>query len=469
MIRKALLYSFASKYFTVAIQIASTIILARILTPEHVGLFTIASALTGIAQMFRDFGISEYIIKEKSLSRETLSAAFTASIIIAWPIAILFILLTPLVSLFYEHEDAGYLIAILSINMFLSPFGSIPMAVMRKNMNFKAISIANVSNTIVNALASLGFAFLSFGAYSLAFASVLGTLTTVIVITLFKDDSTTFGIQFKGIKKVLRFGKNVGGSNIISYIANNMLELVIGKNNDIATLGLYSRGKSTITLFQSMVIDAVQPLISPYYAAAKTPDDKANAYLLSTKIVVYLSLPFCLVISLFSEPIINVLYGEQWLEASHYLPYLAIAFAIFTMSMFYEQILTTENLTRLYFLFKLSIATLKISIAISSFWISLETILLGLILLGVIRFIWVIVSIQSILTVSIRNYFNNLFHPIAASIIFTIVSLPIYLYTPEKSNLEKLLLLVFPALIWACYIFFCDKKVIYLLMNKQIK
>ncbi|WP_448212540.1 oligosaccharide flippase family protein [Colwellia sp. MEBiC06753] len=467
MIRKALVYSFTSKYITLIIQIASTLILARILTPEHIGLFTIASALTGIAQMFRDFGISEYLIKEKVINRRVLSSAFTASIIIAWPIATLLIIASPLLSLFYEHKDVGYLITILSLNMFLSPFGSIPMSVMRKNLNFKPISIANVSNTLVNTSASVALAFLGFEAYSLAIASVLGTVTTVTIITLHKNEKTQFGIEFSGVKKVLSFGKNVGGSNIIAYIANNMLELVISKNNDLATLGLYSRGKSTITLFKSAAIDAIQPLISPYYASARNHPEKAEGYILSTKIVLYLSLPFCITTGMLSETIIQVLYGAQWMDASVYLRYIAISFVIYTMSMFYEQILTTENQSKLYLKFKISIATANIMIALSSFLLSLEEVLILLIFLSIFRLLWVVKSLSNIIGLSYKAYISMLSKPLFISGIYTLVALPL-LYLNIENSLLKLTLLIFPCLVWLFMLYIVDRKIINKIFNLNL-
>ncbi|WP_286264211.1 oligosaccharide flippase family protein [Thalassotalea atypica] len=466
MIRKALAYSFASKYITLIIQIASTLILARILTPEHIGLFTVAAAITGIAQMFRDFGISEYIIKEKDSSYATLSSAFTASVLIAWPIALLIMALTPIVGDFYGHKDIGWLILILSFNMFLSPFGSIAMAVMRKTMNYRPVSIANVANTLVNAIASLAFAYYDFGAFSLAFASVLGTITTVAVITFYKDEETQFGFQLKGVKQVFSFGKNVGGSNIISYIANNVLEILIAKASSVATLGLYSRARSTITLFETGVISAIKPLISPYFAMEKGHKALKAAYLTCTKVILYLSIPFTIIVVSLDKTMLYILFGEQWLGAAKYLSLLTGLYFILTITLFYEQVLTVTSNDKLYMKFKVTFSLLRVGVGSLIFIFPLEHVLLAFYFGAFLRLLWVILSLRKLIELSIREYLKALSQPLIAG---TGVLFFVLLYKFQQLSLFEWQLFVYlglAATFWVTSIFILDKPLLLKLLGK---
>ena len=56
---------------------------------------------------------------------------------------------------------------ILSLNLFLAPFGSIQMALMRKKLNYKPISYSNICNVIVNSSLSVLLAMNDCGAISL--------------------------------------------------------------------------------------------------------------------------------------------------------------------------------------------------------------------------------------------------------------------------------------------------------------
>ncbi|MFY7940899.1 MAG: oligosaccharide flippase family protein, partial [Burkholderiaceae bacterium] len=87
--RAALAWSFGERYASLVVTIASTMVLARLLTPKQVGIYSLCAALTAVAGILRDFGVSEYLIQEKNLTREKMQAAFGIALTVAWSIAAL--------------------------------------------------------------------------------------------------------------------------------------------------------------------------------------------------------------------------------------------------------------------------------------------------------------------------------------------------------------------------------------------
>ena len=79
-------------------QFVSILILARLLTPEQIGIYTVAVATISLAQMVRDFGVSQYLIQEKALSREKVAAALSLTASIAWVLGILIFAAAPYIS-----------------------------------------------------------------------------------------------------------------------------------------------------------------------------------------------------------------------------------------------------------------------------------------------------------------------------------------------------------------------------------
>ena len=56
--RHALVWSFAERYASFSIGFVSTLILARLLTPTQVGVFSLSMALLAVLGIVRDFGVS---------------------------------------------------------------------------------------------------------------------------------------------------------------------------------------------------------------------------------------------------------------------------------------------------------------------------------------------------------------------------------------------------------------------------
>ena len=86
-IRKALALSFASKYSSLAIHTAAVMVLARLLTPAEIGVYSVGAAVVALAHVVRDFGVGNYRIQEKELTAERISAALDVVVLIAWAIA----------------------------------------------------------------------------------------------------------------------------------------------------------------------------------------------------------------------------------------------------------------------------------------------------------------------------------------------------------------------------------------------
>ena len=62
-VRKSILYSLAQNYLILVTQLITSMVLARILSPAEVGVFSVAAALSGLASVVRDFGVAEYLIQ----------------------------------------------------------------------------------------------------------------------------------------------------------------------------------------------------------------------------------------------------------------------------------------------------------------------------------------------------------------------------------------------------------------------
>jgi O-antigen/teichoic acid export membrane protein len=70
-VRRALAISFIERYALIAISLASNILIARLLSPEEIGLYSVSLAVIGIAQVLRDFGVGGYLIQEKISPKHT--------------------------------------------------------------------------------------------------------------------------------------------------------------------------------------------------------------------------------------------------------------------------------------------------------------------------------------------------------------------------------------------------------------
>jgi O-antigen/teichoic acid export membrane protein len=74
--RRALAYSFLDRYAALALAIGSSMLVARLLTPTEIGVFSVTMVLLSFTASLRDFGAGQYLLQEKDLTTDRIRATW---------------------------------------------------------------------------------------------------------------------------------------------------------------------------------------------------------------------------------------------------------------------------------------------------------------------------------------------------------------------------------------------------------
>lgn len=312
-VRRSIALSFLENYSTLAISFVSSVIIARILTPHDIGIFSIGVAIVGMAHMLRDFGVGQYLIQQKELSNADIQAAFGLTLIIAWALALVIFLVAGPVSGLYETPEIRNVMWVLSVNFLLIPFGSVTMAVLRRRMDFGRLYWIRTSSALTHAGVAVSCAWLGYGYLSLAFASTSGILTTVLACALARPQGMPWRPGFNNLKRVLHFGSYVTGGRLATEMGNAFPELMIGKVIDIPAVGIFGRAMGLVELFNRAFVNVVWSVMLPHFAnVVREEESVKDSFLTSVRLITAIAWPFFTVLGLMAFPIVRVLYGDQW-------------------------------------------------------------------------------------------------------------------------------------------------------------
>lgn len=315
-VRSSLTYSALNSYSTLLLQIISTVIIARLLTPEQTGVFAVAAVFAALASTFRDFGIGEYLIQEKEITDETLRAALAVNIAISWIMAAALFAAAPFAGRFYGNAGVTDVMRVQSISFLLIPFGAITMAWFRREMNFRPILISGIAANVVGFAVSVSMAFMGYGYMSLAWASVAGVVVTVAVSFAMRPAWFPHWPALKGAKRIIHFGKFASFIYIFGQAGNGAPELIIGRASGMAGVGMFSRAAGLVEIFNHLVLRAVMLVCLPYLAAgARAQGSVVPALKTMISYLTVVGWPFLLFLGLAAYPAIRLLYGPQWVEA----------------------------------------------------------------------------------------------------------------------------------------------------------
>jgi len=330
--RHSLLISFAEKYIALVLNVVGSMIVARLLTPAEIGTYSIGAVVVGMAQLVREFGVSQYLVQEKHLSDDKIRAAFTLTVIVAWTMALLLVLLSNEMAAFYGEPQVRMVLRVLAVNCLLIPFGSITPIYLRRQLKFGALWCINVLSALAQFGVSVGMAASGFGFMSLAWAAVAGTGAAVLASLYFRPKEMPWKPGLRGVKPLLSFGVYATSANILDESGIAAPDLIIGKIVNMEGVGLFDKAQGVLNIFDLLVTRAVSPVVLPIYAAlAREDKDVKGAFLKLCSYMAILAWPFFAVLGILALPVIRVLYGDQWDACAPLTRIMCLGFALFVL------------------------------------------------------------------------------------------------------------------------------------------
>jgi O-antigen/teichoic acid export membrane protein len=339
-IKKSLGLSFATQYAELAIQFVGVMVLARLITPEEIGIYSVAAFLMAVLHVFRDFGVGKYIIQVEELTRERIRSAYGVAVILAWVIALVLLAASPLLAAFYGEPRVGDILVVMSASFAVTPLGSVLTSIFRRNMQFKKLLVVRVSSALCHVATAVTLALSGFGAISLAWANFAGILAYGIAAMALRMPGTPFVPSFRNIRDILSFGSVSSAGNVAGVVGNSAPDVIIGKVISLSASGYFSRGNGLIGMFRTLVQGAILPLVLPYFAQLRREKgDVTSAYHLAVAHLTAFAWPFFAVVGLLALPIVRVLYGPQWDESVPVVQVLCVAGAISMLATFAGEVM----------------------------------------------------------------------------------------------------------------------------------
>jgi len=297
--RGALLFNFASQQTTLIISFISIAVIARFVTPAEIGVFAVANVLVVMAIEIRSFGVTQYLVREPSLSEETKSTAMGLMLITCWILAFITFASAPFVADFYGEPDIRDLLWIMSPTFVIAPFASIPYAMMVREVRFDLIFRIRLLCVSVRVVTSIALVIAGFSYFGLAWGVLVGSIVEFVAISYYDQSRSWCKPSLAEWRNVIGFGAFSSGANLLTRTTESLPDLVLGKLASMADVGYFSRGLGLMNFLDQIASSAVKPITLPYLSEInRTSGDVSKAYLR------------CVV--LHGVPLIRLFFGDQW-------------------------------------------------------------------------------------------------------------------------------------------------------------
>ncbi|MDC8786164.1 lipopolysaccharide biosynthesis protein [Roseateles koreensis] len=321
-------FSFLDRYASLLITVGSSMVLARLLTPAEIGVFSVTMVLLIFVNTVRDLNAGQYLVQEKNLTVDHIRSVWALQLGLGLGLALLVLLAAYPVAWFYKEPRMRDIMIVVAFNYAVNPFGSLTNAWLVREMRFQSLAVMRFISSLIGAAISIGLAWQGWGPISLALGSLATTLVNAVLATFYRPRSFPWLPGTTHIRSILGFGSKVTGSSFISNLASNSPELLLGKLQDLTAVGHFSRANGLVQMFYRLFSDAVGTVCMPWFAKqSREGGSLSDPFLKATSYMTVLGWPFCVGLACLAYPVTELLYGDQWRDSVGMTRILALATA----------------------------------------------------------------------------------------------------------------------------------------------
>jgi len=322
----AALWSLAGSGGSGAIRFASNLILTRLLFPEAFGLMSSAMVVITLIQVFSDTGIKTALIQNShGGSPDYVNTSFIIAIIRSMVLFVLIVLAIEPVVQFYDEQKLRPLLWIMSFALLTEGFINPALPLLIKKLQMQKQVIYATSSQFAGFISTVVLVYFFRDVTAVAIGYLLTSLYRIGASYLVINFRPKLSWNTQAGKDLLHFGKYILINTIVTWAVMNLDRLVIGKTLDMQQLGYYN-----IALYLGLFISNVlgQIFYQSYFPALSSVADQTqkvqHIYRKTMVIAISFAIPALILIALFSDNIIRLLYDPRYQSASVVLFWIAL-------------------------------------------------------------------------------------------------------------------------------------------------
>lgn len=345
----------------IAIQLVSVVLLARLLSPNDYGLFAMVMSVAGIAEVFRDFGLTQAVVQARTFTKEQRNTLFWVNSLIGLVLSSVVFFGASAVAAFYRHPELVPLAQGVSGVFFLNGLSTQFRAGLNRDLRFRALAVLDFGSTLLGFLVAVALAVWGFGVWALVIQVLVQSFVLLLASAAYSRWLPGLPSRNTPIRSFLRFGTHMVGTQVITYIGGNADRVIIGLFLGASPLGLYTRPYQLVMNIANQLRSPITNVAIPVLSRLQ---DSPRRYWEFTRIG-QTALGYSIVAAFgfavgASKPLTLLLLGSQWLDAAPVMSLLSAAAALQTLGYFGYWVYVSKGITAALFKYNLLSVSIKI-------------------------------------------------------------------------------------------------------------
>jgi len=297
------------------VQFATTIIVARLIAPEHFGALAVAIVVQSVATNMAELGATAALARGNGDPDRIAPTVFSISLGTSLVMTAGAVAFAPALASAFDDPAATPVIQVLALTILLQGVGAVPSTMVWREFLQKPRVVVDVGGVVVVLALVVPMALDGWGAMALAWSRVGGQLFAMVGYWIITPRRYAPGFDRSVAVEVLRLGMPLAMANLVVFVTLNVDYLLIGRMMDPAALGLYLLAFNLAGLPSSVITAVIRATAVPTFGrlfAEGTLGELAGRFVAG---VSYCAFPISAMIIALADPLVVTAYGQVWAPA----------------------------------------------------------------------------------------------------------------------------------------------------------
>ena len=300
-----------------AIQIISTVVLARLLTPADFGVVTMVTTFSVLLASVGQIGFPEAVVQREEMNHALASNLFWINLGGGLLLTIGFAAGGSLLARFYHDARVAKVALGTSLSIFLTSTSVLHLALLKRAMRFSAVSANDIVSRAASVAVSVLLGWAGWGYWALVAGAIALPLSQAVgAWFLCRWVPGLPRRRVAGTGSTLQFAINTYGRFGVNYVTRNTDNLLIGLRFNAQSLGFYKKAYDLFALSATQFVHSLTLVFVSALSRVKRNSNEYRRYLLGAlTVMTFFGMGLAADLTLVGKDLIRILLGPGWEES----------------------------------------------------------------------------------------------------------------------------------------------------------
>ncbi|MGH9518829.1 MAG: lipopolysaccharide biosynthesis protein, partial [Terriglobales bacterium] len=303
----------------------SIVILARLLAARAFGEVTLATSAVMVLEVLGTLGLTSAVIFEEQAVESAANLCFWTTLMTAAIETVLGWHFAPLVARFFHEPTLAPMLRVLLLGLLITALGNTHDTLLRRRLAFRVKLVPDLAQAAAKGGAAIVLALLGWGAWSLIWGQVLGSIVATTVLWQVLPFRPRWRWERAVARRMFGYAKHIYLLDGSSVLLSNLDALTIGRMLNDVLLGFYTLAFRIPEVVLISVLNVITRVIFPAFSRMQADRAALRTTLLETsRYTALLTLPLAAGMGLLAPELVRSVYGWHWERSIPVLEVLAI-------------------------------------------------------------------------------------------------------------------------------------------------